>query len=205
MFFGAGCTIIVGFIMKEHRAGRQIPIVSVTGAHSGVGKTSLCALLLRLLPGFGAIKFTKTELYTSVIDDPEQIMEGQKDTAVMYAAGAESVVWVRSRSEDLKSALNIAFLKLAGVKGIIVEGNSPSMLLSPELVIFVLGQDCKIKDTALPVMDRADIVIFNAVADAILPAHILPRNIPLLTIDLRHESGEIDKLMVFIKKYISRA
>jgi len=35
-------------------------IISVTGAHSMVGKTTLCSILLNEFRGFGAIKFTKT-------------------------------------------------------------------------------------------------------------------------------------------------
>ena len=35
-------------------------IISVTGAHSRVGKTTLCSILLNEFKGFGAIKFTKT-------------------------------------------------------------------------------------------------------------------------------------------------
>ena len=35
-------------------------IISVTGAHSKVGKTTLCSILLNEFKGFGAIKFTKT-------------------------------------------------------------------------------------------------------------------------------------------------
>ena len=47
----------------------SLKIISVTGAHSGVGKTTLCSILFENLNGFGGIKFTKTSLYTSVIDD----------------------------------------------------------------------------------------------------------------------------------------
>ena len=53
-------------------------IISVTGAHSSIGKTTLCSILLKNLKGFGAVKFTKTPLYTSVIEDYDTIM--QKDT-----------------------------------------------------------------------------------------------------------------------------
>jgi molybdopterin-guanine dinucleotide biosynthesis protein len=38
-------------------------IISVTGAHSRVGKTTLCSILLKELKGFGAIKYTKTPEY----------------------------------------------------------------------------------------------------------------------------------------------
>lgn len=39
---------------------KPLKIISVTGAHSRVGKTTVCAILLKNLRGFGAIKFTKT-------------------------------------------------------------------------------------------------------------------------------------------------
>jgi hypothetical protein len=204
MFFEAGCTIIVDSRMKKRVTDISMPVISVTGAHSGVGKTSLCVLLLRLLPGFGAIKFTKTDLYTSVVDDPERIMEGQKDTAMMKAAGAEKVIWVRSRPEDLGAALDIALHKTGGLAGIVIEGNSPSALVSPNVTIFVLGADREIKDSALPVMKGADVIVFNAPDNEPLPDEI-PEEAPLFRIDLLSGTGEIDKLMGFIKKYISHA
>jgi molybdopterin-guanine dinucleotide biosynthesis protein len=71
-------------------------IISVTGAHSGVGKTTLCAILLNRLAGFGAIKFTKTDMFTSISEDPETILKHGKDTAIMSEAGAEKVIWIQS-------------------------------------------------------------------------------------------------------------
>lgn len=181
-------------------------IISVTGAHSGVGKTTLCSILLKNLEGFGAIKFTKTPLYTSVVDDHETILQGNKDTAIMSDAGAEKVVWVKSDSSDLGSALNIALGKMSGLKGVVVEGNSPADFLNPHLILFVIAQDGQIKPTAVEVSENADIIIINTVKhkDAI------PFSVPqakkkreTFWINLITGEGEIDKLIAHVKKYIT--
>src|SRR4030065_1688381 len=126
-------------------------IISVTGACSNVGKTTLCSILLNEFKGFGAVKFTKTEMYTSVIDDSAMLNQKGKDTAVMLEAGAEKVVWIKSPREGLKGALDIAFSKLYGLKGVVVEGNSPLDFLNPSLVIFIINPDGDINPPAIEV------------------------------------------------------
>src|SRR3989338_4069034 len=54
-------TILKNLLLKYHMSTIKYPkIISVTGAHSRVGKTTLCSILLNEFKGFGAIKFTKT-------------------------------------------------------------------------------------------------------------------------------------------------
>ncbi|NOZ67944.1 MAG: hypothetical protein GXP46_01540, partial [Deferribacteres bacterium] len=135
----------------------------MTGAHSRVGKTTLCSILLENLEGFGAVKFTRTRVYTSVTDDPATIMQKDKDTALMSGAGAAKVVWVRSPGgRELQDALNIAMGRMQGLRGVIVEGNSPVDFLNPHLLIFITGKDGQIKPSALKLPGMADILIINS-------------------------------------------
>jgi molybdopterin-guanine dinucleotide biosynthesis protein len=136
-------------------------IISVTGAHSGVGKTSLCAILLNHFRGFGAIKYTKTDLYVSVLDDPAIISHKNKDTAVLSESGAERVVWVKSPADELEHALDIAIRKMTGLHGVIIEGNSPLAYLDPDVIIFVIGSTGEIKPSALNVSGKADMIVLN--------------------------------------------
>lgn len=179
-------------------------IISVTGAHSKVGKTTLCSILLENLKGFGAIKFTKTPFYTSVVDDPETIMKKDKDTAVMSGSGAEKVIWIKSPGRGLNDALSIAISKMNGLRGIVVEGNSPVDFLRPHLLIFIIGKDGHIKPSALRVSKRADVVIINSdkhIADPSFLGPFVKKNVKVFCMDLINRTGEIDKFLAFTKKY----
>ncbi len=180
-------------------------IISVTGAHSKVGKTTLCSILLENLKGFGAIKFTKTTLYTSVIDDPDVIMQKDKDTAIMSRSGAERVVWVKSSGSDLEDDLGIAMTRMEGLKGVVVEGNSPANCLNPHLIIFIIGEDGQIKPSARDVREKADILVINSPQKIKNPSSIPPlskKNALTYRIDLIKKQGEIDKFIAYVKKYI---
>ena len=179
---------------------KGLKIISVTGAHSGVGKTTLCVLLLKTLKGFGAIKYTRTHLYTSVTDDTELITQKDKDTALMYSAGAEKVVWIRSPSDTLSGALDIALSKMYGLKGVIIEGNSPVRYLTPDLLIFVMGDDYKIKASAKDIKNKAHVIVLNRSTHPVSPNTRCP---PTFRIDLKRGTGEIDKFLEYIKEYIS--
>lgn len=180
-------------------------IISVTGAHSSVGKTTLCSVLLENLKGFGAIKFTKTALYTSVIDDPDVIMQQDKDTAIMSRSGAEKVVWVKSSGDDLGNDLGLAISMMDGLEGVVVEGNSPANCLNPDLVIFIVGEDGQIKPSARAVSEKADIIVINShreINDIPSIATLSKKHARTFRIDLIKKLGEIDKFIAYVKKYI---
>lgn len=180
-------------------------VISVTGAHSGAGKTSLCALLLRHLSGFGAIKFTKTDLYTSVTDDATLIHQKDKDTEVLSCAGAKRVVWIQCPVMNLKGALDIALGKMEGLEGVVIEGNSPSEVVSPGLVIFVIGPDGRLKTSAVRVSRKADIIVINAAPSSQLPDEMtamINKDAAVFTIDLLNCTGEIDKFIIHVKEYM---
>jgi molybdopterin-guanine dinucleotide biosynthesis protein len=181
-------------------------IISVTGAHSGVGKTSLCSLLLKNLNGFGAIKYTKTDFYASVIDDPAIIKQENKDTAVLSESGAERVVWIRSPAEELEHALGIAISRMSGLRGVIIEGNSPAGFLKPDVTIFVIGHNGEIKPSALKVGETADVIVLNGSgSNASLPPvlNLLQKNVNLFRMNVKEKTGEIDKFITHIKKYVN--
>jgi molybdopterin-guanine dinucleotide biosynthesis protein len=180
-------------------------IISVTGAYSGVGKTSLCLLLLTELGEFGAIKFTKTELYSSLSESISILDQKGKDTSSMIHAGARKVVWVKSPVDNLRSALGVALEMFSGVSGIIVEGNSPVDFLNPHLVIFIMGRDGVIKPSARDVIRQADIVVVNSTSRAGVK---IPQN-PLsektrgvFWLNPVDRSGEVDEFLSYVRRRI---
>lgn len=181
-------------------------IISVTGAHSKVGKTTLCSILLKNLKDFGAIKFTKTSLYAKIVEDPEIITQKNTDTGIMSEAGAEKVVWIQSPSEKLEDPLNIALGKMAGLKGAIVEGNSPVDYMEPDLILFIIGDDGEIKSAAVELSKKADVIIISTPKDAktlSLPASVSRGNKKVFRIDLAKKEGEIDKFITHVKNIIT--
>ena len=193
----------VSFTMSEN--GPFI-IISVTGAHSNIGKTTLCSILLKNLKGFGGVKFTKTPLYTSVIEDHDTIMQKDKDTAIMAESGAEKVVWIQSPYDGLEDALDLALFKMDGLKGVVVEGNSPVDFFDPQLVIFLIGEDGHIKQSASNVSKRADIIVVNTtkhLKNLTFLAPFMEKKANIFQIDLLTRKGEIDKFLSYTQKYIN--
>ncbi len=135
-------------------------IIGIGGAHSGAGKTAYASLLLRNLRGWGAIKYTKTGLYSSVIDDGKILSEEDKDTRRFLDSGAERVLWVQSPPSDIGEVLPLAVEKLSDLRGIVVEGNSAIEFLMPDIIIFIFGSDStKIKEGAKSLLGKADVVV----------------------------------------------
>jgi molybdopterin-guanine dinucleotide biosynthesis protein len=149
--------------------------IGITGSKSGVGKTALAERLLRRLPGWGAIKFTKSDIYTSVVDEADVLREEGKDTARLLAAGADRVVWVKSpgplgdKDEELAEAMMLAMDRLSGLPGVIIEGNSAVEVLKPDIVIFIGVYNSK--DSARRAFEMADVVL-GAKEDAEGPARL---------------------------------
>lgn len=137
-------------------------IIGIGGAHSGSGKTECASFLIRNLRNWGAIKYTKTAIYSSVTEDIRILSKQDKDTKRLLDAGAEKVVWVQSPPDQLSEVLPLATEKLAGFRGIIVEGNSAIEFLSPDIIIFVFGKDPKrIKESSKKILGMSDVVFFD--------------------------------------------
>lgn len=135
-------------------------IIGIGGAHSGSGKTTYASLLLRRLKGWGAIKYTKTGLYSSVVDDRETLSVGGKDTKRMLDAGAGRVLWVKSPPGELREVLPLAVEGLSDLKGIVVEGNSAIEFLRPNIIVFIFGSDpMKLKESAKGILEKADVIV----------------------------------------------
>lgn len=136
-------------------------IIGIGGGHSGSGKTSIACKILEKLPGWGAIKYTKTSLYGSITDDINVLSERGKDTKKFLDSGAGKVLWVQSPFHELASVLPIAVEMLSHLKGIVVEGNSAVDVLKPDIVIFVCGHRGKMKEGPENIMRIADIFVFD--------------------------------------------
>ena len=186
-------------------------IISVTGAHSSVGKTTLCSILLNNFDRFGAIKYTKTDIFTSISDDPDTIRQKDKDTAIMSEAGANRVVWIQSPYDSLEDALHKASLKMEGLDGMVVEGNSPVDFINPHLIIFIIGPDGQIKESAKKMITLADIIVINSGEKPDDPNSIASE-IPsgtetkkeIFWIDLLNHEGEIDKFRAYVEKMLPK-
>jgi molybdopterin-guanine dinucleotide biosynthesis protein len=182
-------------------------IISVTGAHSGVGKTTVCTILLKEIRGFGAIKFTKTPLYTSMTDDPAILREKGKDTSRFIASGAQKVIWIQSSYNDLARVLDLAMDRMKGLGGVVVEGNSPVDFLNPHLILFIIDEDGEIKPSAGNVSTKADIVIVNSEKKHDDPAFlsgIVQPGIKVFWIDLLKNSGETNEFISYVRERINK-
>jgi molybdopterin-guanine dinucleotide biosynthesis protein len=135
-------------------------LIGIGGAHSGSGKTTYASLLFQRLRGWGGIKYTKTELYCSLIDERDVLLTEGKDTRKMLDAGAERVLWVKSPPSELRDLLPLAMEKLSDLQGVIVEGNSAIEFLVPDIIIFIFGDNSeKLKESAKGVLGKADVVL----------------------------------------------
>jgi len=215
-------------------AKKPLRIISVTGAHSSVGKTTLCSILLKGLKGFGAIKFTKTPEHRTqnpdnpplsplklrgdergaikiqnslLIEDIGTLKQKGKDTAVMLESGAERVAWIKSPYNKLKPLLETALGRMTGLKGVIVEGNSPVDFINPYLIIFIVDPVGEIKPTAIKVSKKADIIIINS-RKRVKRLPSLPMigidGREVFWIDLVNKRGEVNEFLNFVKERINK-
>ncbi|MEW6161763.1 MAG: hypothetical protein AB1606_00345 [Nitrospirota bacterium] len=148
-------------IQRGSKRGSGRPfIIGIGGAHSKVGKTTVACQILKRLGGWGAIKYTKTLFYSSIVDSPGILRQKNKDTSRLLDAGTHEVLWVQSPPDCLKEILQIAVDRLSHLKGIILEGNSAIEVLRPDAVIFISGNK-ELKRSADEILRIADAVIFD--------------------------------------------
>jgi len=134
-------------------------IVGVGGGHSGAGKTEAGCAILYALSGWGAIKCTRTHIYTSVVTDEHILREKGKDTARYYDAGAAEVMWVQATQNNMAETVELARDRLEHLPGIVVEGNSAIEVLNPDIVIFIFDETLRLKPGAERVLARANAVV----------------------------------------------
>lgn len=137
-------------------------IIGIGGSHSKSGKTSLAVALLNRLEGWGAIKYTKTAIYSSIIDDRDILSVKGKDTRRFLDSGAMAVLWVQSPASELSEVMPLAMDKLSDLEGIIVEGNSAIEFLKPDIIIFITEKDAtRIKESGRRIQENADIIYYS--------------------------------------------
>ena len=151
-------------------------IITISGAHSGVGKPRVAATLLRKLKGWSALKVILShngpcpkgkpcgacdDLNSkfSIIENKDVVETKGKDTGRLKAAGAEKVLWLKATPEGLREGLKKAMARFNGAKGIIVEGTSVLKWLKPDLAIFVRGKESALKPSAKEAIKKADLIL----------------------------------------------
>lgn len=151
---------------------KQPFLIGIGGAHSGAGKTTIAVAILKYLkthppiypfahsPKIGAIKYTKTAFYSSIVDDRTILYQENKDTRKLLDAGSEDVLWVQSPQNELNEILPLAIDRLSSLDCVIVEGNSAIEFLKPDVVVFITDTSKEnIKHSAQKILKQADIVI----------------------------------------------
>jgi len=129
-------------------------IITVSGAHSGIGKTTLIEYLLDRLKNWSCLKVTvikngpcprkiscgvceQQRIPFSIISGSRIINQKGKDTQRMKAAGAKKVLWLKARPLGLKEGLKKALERFKDSDGVVVEGTSVLKYLKPDLGIFI--------------------------------------------------------------------
>jgi hypothetical protein len=140
----------------------QKKITTVSGSHSGIGKTLLAEYLLSLLQDFAAIKVSIEDFFTAVSCDDATIMVPGKDTFRLKTSGAKQVIWVRSPEHNLMESMEQACSLLVDCAGVLIEGNSILTYVNPDLAFFVYGGELQtLKPSRLYALQKARIIINN--------------------------------------------
>lgn len=157
----------------------EVKIITVSGAHSGVGKTALIERLLKDLKGWSALKVTVShngscpkgkpcgacdglESKFSIVTDKVSIEEKGKDTQRFKAAGALKVFWLKARPDGLRQGLNEILYRLKNAKGVIIEGTSILKYIRPDLAILVKNKDSVLKPSAVKALKKIDLIWTNS-------------------------------------------
>lgn len=156
---------------------RTVPIITVSGAHSGVGKTKVVEILLRMLKGWSALKITVThregqcpahkDCHTcdelkddfSIISNKKIIETKGKDTARFKEAGAKKVLWLKCRPQTLRDGLKEVIPLFKKAKGLVIESNSALKHLKPDLAVFVKNKNSVLKPSAREIINKMDLVV----------------------------------------------
>jgi len=156
-------------------------IITVSGAHSGVGKTAVVEMLLKKLKGWSCLKVTvlhnglcpthrncgacdKMSSRFSIVSDKKITEEQGKDTWRFKKAGAKKVLWLRAKPTGLKQGLKKAISMFSaecgkGAQGLIIEGTSVLKYLYPDLAIFVKRDNSLLKDSAKAILKKIDLIL----------------------------------------------
>lgn len=151
-------------------------IITVSGAHSGVGKTTVIEGLLKMLKGWSALKITvahnglcpkgipcgacdNLDSKFSLVSNRDVIEEEGKDTQRFKAAGARRALWLKARPEGLKEGFKRAIAEFENAKGIVVESTSILRYIKPDLAILVKKKDSILKPSAVRALKKIDLIL----------------------------------------------
>ena len=154
-------------------------VVAVSGFSSNVGKTTLVCELLRLLPGWEAIKLTRGHYrscgrdpagccVSDLLRDEPVVRSGReanyqvgKDTGHFWDAGASNVHWVIVKDDQVERGINEALARVEA-EGVIVEGNSFLEYLTADLAIMCArSEGGKIKPSARKALAKTDFLYLS--------------------------------------------
>ena len=153
---------------------KQGKILVVGGTGRNLGKTEfICRLLSRFLYSNITVIKIKTlyhgdenfhgkgyDMKGDYIIREEFDAGGLEDSRRFLAAGAKSVLYIRSRAEKLGKAVQEALSRISINQLIIFESNSIVNVLKPAVYIMLAGPDKdKYKPSSRKLIDQADIII----------------------------------------------
>ena len=156
-------------------------IVAVSGFSSNVGKTTLVCELLRVLPGWEAIKLTRGH-YRSCGRDPEACCvsdllqdnavvrsgrdanyESRKDTGRFWDAGAANVHWVIATDNQVEAGITEAVSRVR-TDGVVIEGNSFLQYLEADVrILCCRSEGGTIKASARDVLPKTDLLYLSTI------------------------------------------
>lgn len=147
-------------------------IITVSGAYSGIGKTTFVEKLLKRLRGWSCLKVTlmhkglncpihkncgacdKLDSKFCIVTDKKILTQKDKDTYRFKKAGAKQVFWLKAQTQEgLKQGLKEAMGMFGKSKGLIVEGTSILKYLHPDLAVFITGKDLPWKESAKEIFE----------------------------------------------------
>lgn len=141
--------------------GKGQIIIGIGGSRSKIGKTTIATAILQKLKGWGAIKYTKTAFYSTIVEDRNILSVKGKDTRHFLDSGASAVLWVQAPESGLSEVMSLALNKLSHLEGIIIEGNSTIEFSNPDIIIFITESNSRIKESGKRILNRADIIYYR--------------------------------------------
>jgi molybdopterin-guanine dinucleotide biosynthesis protein len=151
-------------------------ILSVIGPHSGSGKTTFVAQLVRHISGVGCLKISPAKnAHASFardqngkeqdffLENPTTHSHPDKDTALYLQAGAAHVERLRHRADGLAAGLEEALGRFPTDMPIVVESSSAVRLLQPSAVVLVVRPPMReVKSATRAVLSLVTDLMVNA-------------------------------------------
>ena len=148
--------------------------IAVSGGGADSGKTTVISALLRVLPGWGALKTSPWRGDRTVppipgdyelVTDTERLLSPGTDTRSYLDAGARRAAWLISAAPSGGRGVRRVRAYCAGGPGIVIEGGSLADAFSAgRRYVVVRAGAPSIKPEALPIIERADEILVNAPA-----------------------------------------